>query len=558
MGHRRAIAILLAGGATALAAVAFAPRARSQAPLDAGVAPGATGGATGEATSGANDVASGDAGVEIVFEEDEASARLTLPVAPADPAARPAWLAAQLDAAVRAQPLLAGARVGAVVVDVRGGQPLWSHQAGLPLNLASVTKIITAAAALHTLGGDFRWRTSVLAEARRPGSGVVEGDLFLRGRGDPTLTGAGLRELAQAVAWRGVTEVTGDLVVDGSYFDLVDEPPRFADQPRERAGFRAPIGAASLERNAVTVVVVAAPGGAGPAQVSIEPPATDYVRLVTPAVATVATGRTRVHVASKVTRTHLELRVSGQILASDGVTFVRRRIDDPARMFGEVFRAALAERGVKVRGRRIGRGLAPPTAVLVAERASPPLAEVARAMVKTSDNFLAETILKTVGAESRTLPPPPAVAPPATWADGTAAVHRYLVEQAGVPAGSFRMENGSGLFDATAVSADAVARVLVAAWRDFRVGPDLAAAMATGGVDGTLRRRFTEPALRARIRAKTGTLAQVTALAGYAGVDSGRPLAFVVVVNGLTPPARAQARALQDTIAMLCVAYTMP
>jgi len=483
---------------------------------------------------------------------------MELPAAPADRTKRDAWLVEQLDSAVRTRPLLITAQVSASVVDVASGTVLWTNHADRPLNLASVTKVITTAAALHALGPGFRWRTSLLAEKLDPDSGSIEGDLFVRGRGDPTLTLAGLRELAQALEWRGVTEVTGDVVFDGSYFDLVDEPPRYADQPKERAGYRAPIGAASLERNAVTVVVAADRFGYGLADVSLDPPLGDYVRLVDPTVVTVATGRTRIHVATVLKRDRIELRVSGQILADEGVWFQRRRVDDPVRMFGEALKAVLAERGIRVKGKRIGRGLAPATAVLLAEHESAPLADVIRTMAKTSDNYMAETVLKTLGAEARTIPAPPAVAPPATWDDGISAVKRYLTEQAGLDLANIRYENGSGLYDSSAISASAVAQVLVAAWRDFRVGPDLAAALATGGVDGTLRRRFRDDRLRGRIRAKTGTLAQVSSLAGYAGTDSGHPLAFAVIVNGMAPEARGDARALQDTIAALCVAYTAP
>lgn len=506
-----------------------------------------------------------DAGAPAVDDEDDlgtaadADGGVAWPPPPADPADRDTWLGQQLDAAIAASPQLITAQVGATVVDVRTGNILWAHQADRPLNLASVTKVLTAAAALDVLGPGFRWRTSVLAETLDPDSGSVDGDLFIRGRGDPTLTVAGLRELAQALAWRGVTEVTGDLVFDGSYFDTFDEPPRFADQPKERAGYRAPIGAASLERNAVTVIVAADRFGQGLAEVTLDPPITDYVRIVDATVVTVATGRTRILVTTQIKRDHIELKVSGQILADEGVYFLRRRVDDPVKLFGEAFRAVLAEHGIRVRGKKINRGLPPADAILVAERESPPLGDVLRTMAKTSDNYLAETVLKTLGAEARPPPVPPLTSlPPASWSDGVNAVHRYLTDKAGVPAASFRYENGSGLYDSTAIPAAVVAQVLVAAWRDFRIGPDLAASLAGGGVDGTLRRRFLAPTTRARIRAKTGTLAAVSTLAGYAGVDSGRPLAFVVLVNKMAPAARAEARRLQDTIAALSVAYTSP
>lgn len=474
--------------------------------------------------------------------------------APADPAARRAWLTAQLDGAVAALPRLAPAAIGAIVVDVTTGETLWSHGADRPLSIASAQKIFTAATALATLGPGFRWRTTIYGEAFDPATGVVDGDLIVRGRGDPTLTNRDLAGLVRDLRWRGVAYVTGDLVFDGSYFDDVDEPPRYDDQPKERAGFRAPIAAASLERNAVTVVVVADRRGLGLAEVTLDPPVSDYVRLVEDEVVTVATGRTRIAVTTEVKRDRLELRVRGQINADDAVSFVRRRVDDPAALLAEALRSELAAAGIRVRGKLVRRAIAPGDPVVVlAERASPPLGEVLRDLVKSSDNYLAETVLKTIGAEVRAAP----AGRPATWDDGLAEVKAYAAA-AGVAVDAIRIDNGSGLFDATAVPAEALAKVLVAAWRDFRVGPELAGALAIGGVDGTLRRRFTEPSVRGRIRGKTGTLAAVSSLAGYAASDGRHPLAFAVIVDQLPAGTRADARALQEAVAVAALAYGAP
>ncbi|HVK75060.1 MAG TPA: D-alanyl-D-alanine carboxypeptidase/D-alanyl-D-alanine-endopeptidase [Kofleriaceae bacterium] len=544
MGGTRLATILVGLGLAGLGVAALSiglPPAWSQAPA-AGAAD-ADAGAPAVATEDSDEAGNDDGGV-------------ALPPPPADPDRRDEWLRQQLDAAIKARPLLTPAAIGAVVVDATTGKTLWSHHPDRPLNLASVTKVLTSSAALHRLGPGFRWRTSVYADKLDPRTRIVEGNLYVRGRGDPTLTLADLADLTRRLRWQGIEQVEGDLVIDGTYFDAADEPPRFADQPKERAGYRAPFSAASLERNAVTVQVVADRVGLGLAKVTVEPNVPDYVKLMSADVVTVATGRTRIFVSTKVQRTHLELRVSGQILADDGVWWQRRRIDDPARMFGDAFRAALAQGGVKVRGKKQVRAQTPPTAILVAEHESAPLAVILRDMNKASDNFLAESVLKTLGAEALPPPLPGTQQRPATWADGLDAVHRYLTDVAGVPPGSFRIENGSGLYDSTAVTADAVARVLVAGWRDFRVGPDLTSALAHAGVDGTLRRRLGGDATRGRIRAKTGTLATVTSLAGYAGVDAGRPLVFVVLINNLPPAARADARSLQDAVAAAAVAYT--
>lgn len=480
---------------------------------------------------------------------------MALPVAPADPATRKAWLASSLEQALIATPALARAAIGATVVDVTTGEVLWAHDADRPLGLASVQKVLTTAAALRTLGPAFRWRTTIYGEEFDAATGTVEGDLIVRGRGDPTLTNRDLVNLVRDLRWRGVEFVTGDLVFDGSYFDDVDEPPRYADQPKERAGYRAPIGAASLEKNAVTVVVVPDRLGLGLAAVSLDPPASDHVRLVEDDVVTVATGRTRIAVSTEVKKDHLELRVTGQIAAADGVYFARRRIDDPVAQFGDALRAALADAGIRIRGKGIRRRAIAPTdkVTVLAEHDSEPLADVVRAMVKTSDNYLAETVLKTMGAEARAA----AGGGPGTWADGIAVVQAMLAD-AGVPPASVRVENGSGLYDASSVPASAVAKVLAAAWRDFRVGPELASALAIGGVDGTLRRRFGGPAIRGRVRGKTGTLAAVSSLAGLVGVDGLHPLAFVVLVNDLPPGTRADAKHLQEVVASYALAYATP
>ena len=496
--------------------------------------------------------------------DDESGVDLPLPPVPADLAERERWLAAACDAAVAAAPSLAAGDVGAVVLDVATGRVLWSHDGDRALGLASVTKVITSAAALHALGPGFRWRTSVLADRFDPATGVVAGDLVVRGRGDPTLTMNGLRDLARQMHWRGVRRVEGTLVIDGSYFADDGPPPRFDDQPLERAGFRAPVGSSSLERNSITVIVAADRAGLGLASVRLDPPGGDYVRVVESAVVTVEDGRSRVRVDSEVKDGQLELRVSGQIHADDGVYFVRRRVDEPDRLLAAGLRAALADVGIRVRGSKLGHGPPPARATLVAERTSATLGEVVSDMNKSSDNFLAETVLKTLGAEqlASAAPPgartdpvdePPALPRSATWADGQQAVARYLTDVVGLLPGSFRVENGSGLYDASEVSVHAVAKILAAAHRDLRVGPEMMASLAIGGVDGTLRKRLVAPAVRGRVRGKTGTLAAVSSLAGYAGVDTGRPLAFAVIINRLPTGQRPVARVLQDTIAAIAV-----
>lgn len=472
--------------------------------------------------------------------------------APADATARRAWLVDALDRALAARPRLAAARVGVDIIDLATGERLWSRDPDGRYNLASTTKVLTGAAALATLGPGYRWRTDLLIEpgAFDPSAGTIDGDLYVRGRGDPTLTTDDLSDLARDLRVLGVRRITGGLVLDATIFDGADEPPHFDEQPLERAGFRAPTGALSLERNATVIVVEPRPGGGGAARVRLDPVTPALVRLVRAEVLTIVDGRTRVRVGVERRGEVLEVSVTGQIRADDGPFYTRRRIDTPGPVAIDALERALADEGIRIGQRTFAAGAVPLGARVLASHDSDDLATVVRAMNKVSDNFLAESILRTLGAEARD-------APGATWADGQAAVAAYLAG-CGVPASQARVSNGSGLFGSTDVSPAQLVTVLRCALRDFRVGPELLVSLPIGGVDGTLRRRLQAEAVRGRVRAKTGTLATVTTLAGVAGVDGGRLAAFAILVNDAVGVARTEARSLQDDLAATLVAWSAP
>jgi D-alanyl-D-alanine carboxypeptidase/D-alanyl-D-alanine-endopeptidase (penicillin-binding protein 4) len=467
-------------------------------------------------------------------------------VAPAAPAAKKAWLTEHLTHSLQARPLLARARIGITVTDLATGEELFASNADAKLNLASNTKLLTSVAALGTLGNGFRWRTGVFAEQPPDDAGGIAGDLFLRGRGDPMLTAQQLDALAAEVAARGVRTVEGRLVVDASYFDAVTDPPHFDEQPKERAGFRAPIAGIGVARSSITVSVIPDPGGG--ATVTLEPDTGGYYEITKHEVTSAKDGRTRLRVETKVKRDHIEVEVTGTIRTGDGSWEQRRRVDDPERFAGEVFRRALADHGVAVKQRTIGTGTVPLTAKQLAVHESQPLTDVLRFMNKASDNYVAESVLKTLGAETRTTPGP------AAWADGVTAVRGYLAT-IGVPAGSYRADNGSGLFSSTEVTAHQIVTLLTAAHKDYRIGPDLVSTLPIGGVDGTLAKRWHGHPARGRVRAKTGTLDKVVTIAGYLAADSGHPLAFAILLNDVPPGQRGLARAMMDEMVDVLAAY---
>jgi len=467
-------------------------------------------------------------------------------VAPKDPKARTTWLKERLAAALTAHPTLGRAKVGAYVVEVESGKEIFGSNEGAGMSLASTAKLLTSVAALGTLGGGFRWRTAVYAEEIDEATGEVKGDLYVRGRGDPTLMPGDLKQLAADIAARGIVKIDGQIILDTSYFDTDTEPPHFGEQPKERAGFRAPVASFGVARSTVTVNVIAQPGGT--AKVWLDPDAGDYVKLTKTEVTSDPEKKTRLEVKEKPAKDKIEIEVKGLIRPSDGSFDRHYRIDDPARFAGEVFRKALVAQGVKIGKRGFGAGVVPPTAKVLAVHDSAPLSTVIREMNKQSDNYAAESLLKTLGAETRTSPGP------AGWSDGLAAVRAYM-SKIGLAAGSYKQDNGSGLYGATEVSAKQLVTLLRAAHEDYRIGPDLVASLPVGGEDGTLARRWHGRAAAGRVRAKTGTLEKVTTLAGYVAVDGDHQLAFAILVNDIPAGQRNASRAMADEMVDAMVAY---
>jgi serine-type D-Ala-D-Ala carboxypeptidase/endopeptidase (penicillin-binding protein 4) len=548
------VGIAIAASATfaSIQWVPASPQAASTAKADAAPGIGTPGAAAEPAIAEA--IEPSNPGDPAAGESGSADSVRAISAAPDDPTARTRWLVHELDAVLAAHTALTGAKIGAVAFDLAAGEPLWSHNAEVPMSLASTVKLFTASAALRALGPGFVWRTALYGDSPSEKNATtvdnhpeVIDTLYLRGRGDPTLDLAALRTLAVDLADLGIRRISKQIIIDSRYFDDAIEPPRFADQPKEQAAFRAPISALSINRNAVTVVIATAPGDPGTPVVRLDPPVEDYVKVITDQLVATPDGKTRIRLDVTPKKDVLELKITGQI-SSAGRPFYRRiRIDDPFAFAVAALRMALAERGIRTPA-RASSGEVPPTARLLVSFDSPPLSEIIYRMNKFSDNFLAEMIFKTMGAQQRL------IAGPATWSDAAAAMQGYL-DTLRLP-GPIRIDNGSGLFDASSASANQLVAVLRSSYQDFRIAPDFIASLPIAAVDGTLRSRFGGGrAAAGLVRAKTGTLSSVSTLAGYVGPNLANLIAFAVLANEIQPTQRAEVRALQEDLVEVLARY---
>lgn len=436
---------------------------------------------------------------------------------------RPAF-ADELDL-ILGDPRLSGAQAGVLVADAETGETLYARGAENRLMPASTTKLLTTAAALDVLGPDYTYATEVHATGDLTGR-VLDGDLYLRGTGDPTLLPADYRSLARQVADAGVTDVTGDLVADDTRFD--DERFHWGwNVDDEQYYYGAPVSALTVapdtDYDAGTVIVRVTPGdrpGDRPA-VTLVP---DTGHLTVRNTATTVAGDSAV---PAIERAHGSdtLAVSGSIGVDRAPVRVWRAVWDPTAHAAAVFRAALAAQGVTVHGGTRPGEATPPAARTLATHRSMTVAELLGPLLKLSNNGHSEVLAKTMGREARGS---------GSWEAGTEVIREALT-RLGLREGTYVLADGSGLSRRTYVPAEGFAALLLAArdrpWFDTwyeRLPIACAPDRLTGG---TLRSRMCGTPAAGNAHAKTGSLTGATGLSGYVTGADGRQLVFSIVLN---------------------------
>ena len=434
-----------------------------------------------------------------------------------------------------------GATVGVAVYDLKRRGQIYGHNADRLLALASNTKIFTTAAALHELGGDYEFKTRIVASGSVV-SGTLKGDLIVRGGGDPNISGrshggdrlAVLRGWARAVHAAGIRRVTGDLVADDSFFDRQWVAPGW---PRGQLlwWYAAPVGALSLNDNCVDVTVSG--GARSGAKVAARIfPAVRGVRLINRCRTVGAGAAAGVRFA----------RVGGSLTFEVGGSIRARRsrsedltVADPGIFLITAFAHALTGQGVRVDGklRRVAAGEPKrPQRVLHVEKSR--LIDSIRVANTRSQNFYAEQILKTLGAEKLHR---------GTFVDGVRAIARFH-RKIGLAPGRVYLYDGSGLSRRNRARPSALVHVLAWMARSRHAKVFRESLAESGDAEGTLRRRLHRPPCKGRVVAKTGTIAGVSALSGYVKAADGRDYAFSVLCNDLRSAGQAQARAFQDAV----------
>ena len=447
-------------------------------------------------------------------------------VAPKATARADRALARQLDSIFNA-PLMDQALWGVEVKSLDTGRLLYARNARTLMMPASNMKIVTLAAAIDTLGWDYRFKTTLESSAAIE-AGVLKGDLIVRGGGDPTINKRDNRAAALFDQWAGALKTAGIRLIDGN---VVADASAFERRGLGEGwswdylqyGYAAP--AAALEFNENTATLTIRPAATPGEDAALELETSTGLGLIHHVVTGAAGSDT--HIDIERTSDGAWLDVIGSI-AVDAKPVARDvAVANPALYFAHALLKALIERGIEVRGlpveQRESKNSVPPLPrqVLI-ESQSPPLREIATVMMKVSQNLYAETLLKAVGASKKGL---------GTSENGRTAA-REIFERWKIPA-SYVQADGSGLSRYDFVTADMIVTIL----EHLRGDPAFLATLPIAGRDGTISTRMRATRAEANAIAKTGSIANVRALSGYVRTRDGETLAFSILANNFTIPA---------------------
>ncbi|MBC7421685.1 MAG: D-alanyl-D-alanine carboxypeptidase/D-alanyl-D-alanine-endopeptidase [Bdellovibrio sp.] len=373
---------------------------------------------------------------------------------------------------------------------------------------ASVSKILTSYAVLKRFPLGSKFYTRVYFDKK---------NLYLKGGGDPSFVSENMWFLANELTRSGIKNIPGDLVIDDTLFDKVRFDESREDKRVDRA-YDSPVGAMSFNWNAVNIFT--RPGEVGQkARVFIDPD-TGYFELRNETKT--VSGAPKKDLAVSVSNADKVITVSGEVAQGAPEKAIFKSVNEPDIWAGVNLKSFLRQRGVEIRG-VTKSGKTPVAAELIATLESKNLSYILADMNKFSNNFVAEMLTKNLAAgEDKTN---------ISLKQGMDVIRGEL-NALGLNANDFEVINPSGFTRKNKLSAHALNRVLLAIKNDFSTFPTFLESLPIAGVDGTLKKRMKNSPAQGWVRAKTGYLDNVVALAGYAGRRDGQVLTFSFLYNG--------------------------
>ena len=442
---------------------------------------------------------------------------------------------------------------------LRTGETLYARNADKLVMPASNMKILTMTVAAEKLGWNFTYETRLDAIGTIS-NGVLNGDLLVTGGGDPTIVSNDggpaplFGEWVSALRSAGIRRINGRILGDDSFFD--DDTLGMGWSWDDLVfGYGAPIGGLSYNENQITVRITPGANAGEPAKIELLPAGhglllDNRVKTVArPADAPAGDNRLRASVSYDRLFGQNGLSIHGTIPVGANAVVQTAAVDNPTKFFVESLRLTMADAGIVVRDGSADtddlEGIPQGPRVAIAKRTSPPLSLIGPYFMKSSQNYIAETLFKTLGHVIK--------------GNGSADAGRSVVKDTlaiwGVPADAIVMQDGSGLSRYNYVTTNALVTMLTRMWKNEALRGPFAAALPVAAHDGTLSNRMKNTWLDGHVQAKTGTIANVRSLSGYLETKSGERVVFSMIGNHFTVPSSQIDAIVEKALALVAERY---
>ena len=407
--------------------------------------------------------------------------------------------------------------VGVFVQAVDSTSPALAHNGSKSLNPASVMKLVTTASALDILTPAYRWKTVVYRDGR-VNNGALDGNLIIKGSGDPSFKAQEFWRLLMSLQQQGIKQINGDLLIDKSYFAKKVGARQTFDDETWRA-YNAEPSAFLVNGRNTSFKFIATDTGVNVTQ-EFELPEVQIVNNMKLTQGACGEWRSRFGYTVKPKETGAVVTFSGTFSPACEERYLELSVFDDEKYAFYTFKKLWKELGGSFNGKLKVQDT-PASAVKILEQLSEPLGYVERDINKWSNNLMARQLLLTIAAEK--------LSPPATEANGEKAVKSWLSAK-GLNFRELVIENGSGLSRVERISAEHLGQMLVNTYNS-PIMPELMASLPILTLDGTIKKRLADSPVMGRAHLKTGSLDGVSAIAGYVLDQHNKRHVLVMLVN---------------------------